>query len=682
MEEITVKKNGLIYSEDMKTVLGVDETSTLFTGTVPNGAERIEAEAFTCCKFTRISLPESVKYVGQNLFTNSEKLEWVHLPSSLKQLAPYMFSGCRSLIHIDMPVEINEFPEGLFYGCSSLQDIPFRYGICVLPENVVAGCSALLSLSVPNSVKKICTGAISGCTALQTIVLPEKLEEIEDGAISDCPNLLHIRLQGDGGIFYTNADGNTLFKKSEDGDIEVFKIEKKLSEAAGLKEDGEESLSIIDFSDDEDDSEVLSDNAQELSEEENEDSTTDEENTNTIEKKEAIMTENTDSLTDNRDDTETPMIADDEALEARMAEIMGMNKTPDAPFSIADIPEATEEEVEASILAPSTRKETPVQDDTEPECGDAQETEDSGARVVLSGHAAVTEEEENAADLETKSSDEDDIDGRLSDILAQEKQFSLDFSIADIPEATEEELAAEILSPAANDTADQDRAAHTDDVAFDNALESPTEEDSSTDKNEVLKQAAAIVDEYTIESAGIDTEPVVAEEPPAEMQINPALTSEPSLPDSFDEKAVMENLFFESAKVMQKNTGISAPKTKILFVFADNLCNGNVGKEFSPRLVDCCNRLAKVHNFTSVYYFHGIKLENDKFRAQFRQLMQHKDTVYAVPNEYISMLSAEQRIFAENAGIKIDAESMELQAQNASDSSVDCLKLLLQDTED
>ena len=56
--------------------------------------------------------------------------------------------------------------------------------------------------------------------------------------------------------------------------------------------------------------------------------------------------------------------------------------------------------------------------------------------------------------------------------------------------------------------------------------------------------------------------------------------------------------------------------------------------------------------------------------------------MYAVPDEYLSQLSDEQRTFADNAGIKIDAESMELQAKNASDSGVDCLKLLLQDTED
>ncbi|MGP1459673.1 MAG: leucine-rich repeat protein [Treponema sp.] len=682
MEEITVKKNGLVYSEDMKTVLGVDETSNLFTGTVPNGAERIEAEAFTCCAFTRISLPESVKYVGQNLFTNSEKLEWVHLPSSLKTLSPYMFSGCRSLIHIDMPVEVSEFPEGLFEGCSSLQDIPFRYGISVLPENVFAGCASLTSLTVPNSVKKICKGAVSGCANLQTIVLPEKLEEIEDGAIFDCPKLLHIRMKGDGGIFYANAEGSAVFKKTANGDVEVFKIEKKFSQAAGLKDDGDENPSIIDFSDYEDDSEVLSDNASELSDEENEDWGADEENTNTIERKETIMAENEDTRTEG-----AITVSDDDALAARMAEIMGTSKTSETPFSITDIPEATDEEVQASRLAPSARKDEAAQDESLTERGD--ESEESGARIVLSGHAAVTEEEENAADLDVNSSDDGDMDGRLSDILAQEKQFSLDFSIADIPEASEEELAAEILAPSAKEAASQNAVEQSGgsaslggvEPADNQPPESAANEAALTDREEALKQAAAIVDEHIIETAGVSAEPIVAVEPPAEMQINPAITPEPPLPDNFDEKAVMENLFFESAKVMQKNTGVSAPKTRILFVFAEKLCDGSVGKDFSPRLVDCCNRLAKVHNFTSVYYFHGIKLENDKFRAQFRQLMQRKDAVYAVTSEYLSMLSDEQRTFADNAGIKIDGESIERQVKDASDSRVECLKLILQDAE-
>ena len=744
MQDITIKKNGLVYTEDMKTVLGVDEESTLFSGTVPNGADAVGAEAFTCCKFTRISLPESIKYVGDNLFSNSEKLEWVHLPSSLKQLAPYMFSGCTSLIHVDMPVEINEFPEGLFYGCSSLQEIPFRYGITVLPENVFARCSSIVSLAIPDTVKKICKGAISDCENLQTIVFPEKLEEFEEGAISGCPKLIRMRIQGDNSLFYTNPEGDTLFKKSAGGDIEIFKITKRFSEAAKLKVEEDANNSIIDFEDSDDDNEIVE--SVETSK-----NNGDSERENIINKQDKAMS--------NEDKNETSVsISNEELLAARMAEIMEKDKNSGASFSISDIPEATEEELNAEILASPKKINTsdddssiteaaeekiespntgisadsdidsklaniltqdkqyslnfsisdipeateeeiaaevlaPAHKDNSSEEKTLQQEDDSPASSheeniseeaeedipaendedsVFSNHAAVTEEEEAA--LATEPDESSAINSRLADILTQDKQFSSGFSISDIPEATEEELAAEILSPSSRGDSEENS------VHLEAEEESPDSPAIDSAHEEVIKKAAAIVDEHVIETSGGETEAIVAVEPPASMQVNPVIEeSEQAFAETFDEKTVMQNLFFESAKVMQKNTGIDADKNRILFVFADNLCDGTVGKVFSPRLVSCCERLSKIHNFTSVYYFHGIKLENEKFRKQFKQLMRNKDAVYAVSESSLSELSDAQKTFSENAGIKIDGESMATQIANAANPDVECLKLLLQD---
>ena len=741
MQDITIKKNGLVYTEDMKTVLGVDEESTLFSGTVPNGADAVGAEAFTCCKFTRISLPESIKHVGDNLFSNSGKLEWVHLPSSLKQLAPYMFSGCTSLIHVDMPVEINEFPEGLFYGCSSLQEIPFRYGITVLPENVFARCSSIVSLAIPDTVKKICKGAISDCENLQTIVFPEKLEELEEGAISGCPKLIRMRIQGDNSLFYTNPEGDTLFKKSAGGDIEVFKITKRFSEAAKLKVEEDANNSIIDFEDSDDDNEIVE--SVETSK-----NNGDSERENIINKQDKAMS--------NEDKNETSV--SEELLAARMAEIMKKDKNSGASFSISDIPEATEEELNAEILASPKKTNTSDDDSSITEAAEEkiespntgisadsdidsklaniltqdkqyslnfsisdipEATEEEIAAEVLapahkdnssegktlqqednslassheeniseeaeedipaendedsvfSNHAAVTEEEEAA--LATEPDESSAINSRLADILTQDKQFSSGFSISDIPEATEEELAAEILPPSSRGDSEEDS------VQLEAEEKSPASPAIDSAHEEVIKKAAAIVDEHVIETSGGETEAIVAVEPPASMQVNPVIEeSEQAFAETFDEKNVMQNLFFESAKVMQKNTGIDTDKMRILFVFADNLCDGTVGKVFSSRLVSCCERLSKIHKFTSVYYFHGIKLENEKFRKQFKQLMQNKDAVYAVAESSLSELSDAQKTFSENAGIKIDGESMATQIANAANPDIECLKLLLQD---
>ena len=355
-------------------------------------------------------------------------------------------------------------------------------------------------------------------------------------------------------------------------------------------------------------------------------------------------------------------------------------------FSISDIPEATEEEIAAEVLAPahkdnSSEEKTLQQEDDSPASSHeeniseeaeedipAENDEDS----VFSNHAAVTEEEEAA--LATEPDESSAINSRLADILTQDKQFSSGFSISDIPEATEEELAAEILSPSSRRDSEEDSA------QLEAEEKSPDSPAIDSAHEEVIKKAAAIVDEHVIETSGGETEAIVAVEPPASMQVNPVIEeSEQAFAETFDEKTVMQNLFFESAKVMQKNTGIDADKNRILFVFADNLCDGTVGKVFSPRLVSCCERLSKIHKFTSVYYFHGIKLENEKFRKQFKQLMQNKDAVYAVSESSLSELSDAQKTFSENAGIKIDGESMATQIANAANPDIECLKLLLQD---
>ena len=579
---------------------------------------------------------------------------------------------------------------------------------------------------------------------MQTIVFPEKLEELEEGAISGCPKLIRMRIQGDNSLFYTNPEGDTLFKKSAGGDIEVFKINKRFSEAAKLKVEEDANNSIIDFEDSDDDNEIVE--SVETSK-----NNGDSERENIINKQDKAMS--------NEDKNETSVsISNEELLAARMAEIMEKDKNSGASFSISDIPEATEEELNAEILASPKKPNTsdddssiteaaeekiespntdisadsdidsklaniltqdkqyslnfsisdipeateeeiaaevlaPAHKDNSSEEKTLQQEDDSPASSheeniseeaeedipaendedsVFSNHAAVTEEEEAA--LATEPDESSAINSRLADILTQDKQFSSGFSISDIPEATEEELAAEILSPSSRGDSEEDS------VQLEAEEKSPDSPKTDSVHEEVIKKAAEIVDEHVIETSGGETEAIVAVEPPASMQVNPVIEeSEQAFADTFDEKTVMQNLFFESAKVMQKNTGIDTDKMRILFVFADNLCDGTVGKVFSSRLVSCCERLSKIHKFTSVYYFHGIKLENEKFRKQFKQLMQNKDAVYAVSESSLSELSDAQKTFSENAGIKIDGESMATQIANAANPDIECLKLLLQD---
>lgn len=597
MEE-TVKKNGLIYSVDLKTVYGIDSDSAEFQGIVPNGAERIEEDAFSCCDLSEISLPDSVVEVGANLFCNSKNLIRVKLPSGLKKLSPFMFYGCSSLKRIEMPLEVEEFPEGLFAECSALEEIPFRAGIRVLPENVFLSCSSLKSLVIPGTVKKICKNAISGCSELSTIVLPEELEEFEEDAITDCPELSRIRILEENTNFFTDEEGTSLFRKNPDGQNElVFEIGKKIqSEVPDFSPIPEsENPSVIDYSndaeenDDSDEIDLFSagkknviingDNALKNGINESE------------QKSDAKEIEETNVEVSEIETAETP--AENPNMDSLLAEIMSQGKLyDDGDFSIMNIPEATEEEIQAEKLTPTEHKEDFVPSIEIP-------------KPVVHESSGETQES---------------MDERIADIMSQE---IYNFSISAIPEASQADIEADRI------VAEGDFAAG-------------------------VESADSSVPEIPVSDS-----------------------DEENYDD--DEKAVMNNMIFESDKIEQINLIPDAEEQKILFVFAENLAEGQFGKIFSSRLVKCAKRLAEIHKYTSIYMFSGVDIENEKFRIQFSRYMKDKSVVIACSAGTLSAVDERTREFAGLIGVPLEKDALDEQVRLARSEGADCIKLLIQD---
>ncbi|MBQ5998782.1 MAG: leucine-rich repeat protein [Treponema sp.] len=582
MDESITKKNGLVYSDDENCVVGIDSASSEFTGTVPYGPKRIEEEAFSCCSLKNIALPESIESVGANLFCNSTELETVCLPGNLKELSPFMFCGCKSLVKVDMPVEVEDFTEGLFAECSSLKEIPFCNGVKTLPEGVFDGCSAVTTMVIPDSVTKICTGAIVNCESLTTIVLPKGLVELEDNWLKDCPNLRHIRISDENQNFKTDEECQVLYKKNSGGiETVLIRIENKdQNEVPTLKDDLEETPSIISYDEAEDDNNedveiILNENEKIGAPVENE---IEEPVNNASQVSEEV------AMTDAG--------SDEKSMEDKLAEILGQNKMYDeGNFSIMDIPEASEEEIENSKL------------------------ESKGEEEYT--HTPVVQ-------IEVPVEREGSMEDRLKEIMGQEENAE-GFSIFDIPVASDAELEANKLM---------------------------TGEDAEL----------------------VEADPETTEEDAGEVPAPVASSAESS-----SDKIFMQNLMFETAKAAQQNTGIQRDTQRILFVFAENVVETDLGSKFSKRLERCCQKLAKIHGFTAIYFLHNVRLDTDKFISQFEEFMRDKDVVIACEGGNLLDISDRTKILAGKVGISLTKESIENEISQASDPSVSCLKLLIQD---
>lgn len=621
MEELTTKKNGLVYTEDLKTVVGIDSESTEFTGNVPNGVTAVGEEAFSCCNLTRISLPDSVTEVGASLFCNSTELTSVRLPANLKTLSPFMFCGCKSLTEIEMPDEVDDFPEGLFAECSSLTEIPFRGGIKILPEGVIDSCTSIKTLVIPDTVTKICAGAIVNCTSLETLVLPAELEELEEGWLKDCPNLRHIRISDENYKFRTDDDSRILYRLSGSSEIVEIELEKLSDDSLPGFKDPDTESSIISFDESEDmtmDEPVfLSDAEKSLM---GEDTVADEPAVGFAAEEMGI--------TEEQPVAEEP--AAEEGMDARLAEILGQNKMYDeGEFSIMDIPQASDDEIAADMLSSSA----PVED------------------------KFVNEEPVQVTVHETVEETPEDMEAKLKEIMGQNTDT---FSINDIPMASEEEINAnKVLDSTSVDETMSDPFAPVDgaDEVSIPTGETVSEEFVDQEQSEDFGGIEAMVSD----EGGEDDVPA-----PVQTEVN-------------EDKAFMNNLCFETNKVEQQNIPQSGAKTRMLFVFAENLVETELGKKFSVKLQNCCQRLAKIHKFTSVYYFNDTRMDNDKFREQLKNFMADKDVLIACEGDDLYSISDRTRTMADCLGVSLDSESIKAEISMASDATVSPLKLIVSD---
>lgn len=710
MEKLTFKKNGLIYTDDFKVVVGIDSDSKEFTGTVPNGAASIEEEAFSCCDLKEIFIPDSVTYLGANLFCNSTELESARLPAFLKILPPFLFCGCKSLKKVEMPLEVQDFSEGLFAGCSSLEEIPFRSGIKTLPESVFDSCTSIKSLIIPDSVTKICSDAVANCENLETIVLPAKLEILEKDWISNCPKLKHIRISDENSLFKTDEENSVLYEIVDGEKKQILALENKSSDSLpGFKEPDTEN-SIITF-------------------DENEDETMDDTN---------IFNSENENSNGNA------------AVDSRLSEILGQNKMyDDGDFSLADIPQASDEEIDSGCLKPSQPEEEapePPENDMESKLKEilAQNVGDFSINDI----PVATDEEIAANKIIEPESENSEIPENAAEEIAPVEPVSADSAEAqaadDFAEPASENAepvpenagqAVSVDSEISADSAGSENAAAACDVAdedsepsLDSLLDGDFEDSAETEKTAEQAEEVALQEELpsvspeeNVVSAGENVvsqdETLVSQEEtvvPADETENPAenpvesancaeesavLTEENENPaepavkspeeetaaaaenrqEAQSEAAFMQNLVFETQKILQQNTEIEGqPRT--LFVFAENLVSTPLGEKFSLKLQECCTRLAKIHKFTCIYYFFNTRLDNEKFRAQFMDFIADKDVVVACDGANLYDISDRTVAFCGYVGISLAKEDILQEIKNSRNPDFKPLKLIIQDS--
>lgn len=193
--------------------------------TLPDTLKGIGEQAFSgCSSLEEITIPRSVSSIGSYAFDSAEGLTAIHVeegcaaykddggvllsgdgtqlikypearpdaaytvPDGCTALLDWSFVGSQYLEEIDLN-GVQSIGEDAFYYCVELKSAAVPEGVTDLPGAVFGYCVELSDITLPSTLRSVGNSCFYSCTSLSEAVLPEGLISIGDHAFFHCVDL-------------------------------------------------------------------------------------------------------------------------------------------------------------------------------------------------------------------------------------------------------------------------------------------------------------------------------------------------------------------------------------------------------------------------------------------------------------------------------------------------------------
>lgn len=142
----------------------------------PDGTETIEQSAFQSSGIEEITLPATVKSIGNYAFLECPEMRSLTLPTYIETIPLYMCKSCKSLTSITIPPSVKLIRSEAFSYCSSLQTVDLGMNLKTIERNAFTGCD---KINIINSYAPI---APETASAFESKVYINSILYVPDGA--------------------------------------------------------------------------------------------------------------------------------------------------------------------------------------------------------------------------------------------------------------------------------------------------------------------------------------------------------------------------------------------------------------------------------------------------------------------------------------------------------------------
>ncbi|MBQ2252364.1 MAG: leucine-rich repeat domain-containing protein, partial [Clostridia bacterium] len=186
----------VVLPEGLKSIGGYAfEFTDLDFPTIPSTLEEVGNYAFNDRSTWFESFDDGVVYLGRVAYKYKGQMPSdceIVLEEGTASVAPYAFYSANSLVSVTLPASVKQIGEGAFGDIPSLREVRGGTGLVEIGAEAFWCCTSLSAFPFSDTIEQIGEGAFYSCRALSEITIPSKLEVLEYEVFSFCTGLEEI----------------------------------------------------------------------------------------------------------------------------------------------------------------------------------------------------------------------------------------------------------------------------------------------------------------------------------------------------------------------------------------------------------------------------------------------------------------------------------------------------------